>query len=364
MAKRSSSKWSTAHDRRNRNPKLRKSSEQGKHGFQKDRALRGRGSRFERGRVPQSARPLLAGWRATTLVLSLGAAVSDALSVLALIGLHLQLTGWVGAVLYPVTLVLIARQLRGLEALVHEGSHYNLTRRKRLNDWLVNLAAAYPVFQDVKKFRESHLVHHELLGHEHDPCRIRFFELGWDELDRTSARRFLVAVVHKLWAYSASWWRLIGSNLPALAAGTIWHLIAFILPLALLVSVGVAGGAGPAELLLRGAWVWLAYVGVAFVLVLPPMRFIAEAAKHDYEEGTTTVTGTFSNIGPIHWLLHPHGDGFHLLHHLDPSIPHHRLKVVHRWLMENDPEYASGRTRHHVLEAPSVLGNTGREAAE
>jgi fatty acid desaturase len=367
MPKRFSSKWTATWGAKNRRPGLRGEASNShvlRHTPEitpeHNKEVQPPASRFKRGyRVLRSARHLLVAWRATSLWLSVGAAVADALSILAVIGLHLQLTGWVAAVLYPVALLFIARQLRSLEVLVHEGSHWNFTRHKHLNDRVVNVVAAYPVFQDVEKFRESHLVHHELLGHEHDPCRVRFFDLGWNELDRTSARRYLAAMVRKLWAYSASWWRLIGSNLPVLAAGVLWHLLAFVLPLALLISAGGAGGSGPAELLLRGAWVWLAYVGVAFVLVLPPMRFIAEAAKHDYEKGTTTKTGTFSNIGPLHWMLHPHGDGFHLLHHLDPSIPHHRLKAVHGWLMENDPAYASGRTRHHVLEEPPMVGEAG-----
>src|SRR5437868_2102997 len=51
--------------------------------------------------------------------------------------------------------VLGARQMRGLECLVHDGSHFNWTRKKDLNDRFCNLLAAWPMLSDVRSYRRT-----------------------------------------------------------------------------------------------------------------------------------------------------------------------------------------------------------------
>jgi fatty acid desaturase len=320
------------------------------------------GRRFLRGYdLPADARRLLPSWRETSLPASVGTALADWAMILLVAALHSTLAREVSAAAaaatLPLALVLVARALRGLEVLVHEGSHYNWTRAQRLNDALVNLLAAAPVLQRVEAFRKEHTAHHKGLGGQEDPCRARFYLLEWWRLDRRSLGGYIRGMRGNFWKYSASWWTLVGSNRGVVARGAAWHAVALVLPLGLWLAwgpAGLAGTAGALEIAGMALAAWAAYVAAAFVFVLPPMRFVAEAAKHDYEHGTTTKTGTFSNIGPIHWLLHPHGDGYHFLHHVNASIPHHRLAMAHRWLDGRDEEYASSRRRHHVLEESSL----------
>lgn len=309
--------------------------------------------RFLRGyTLSKEGKDRLPDWRRTRPVRSFATAAADVAAIqLAMVGHLLVLAGlpwWAGALTYVPVLLVIARYLRGLEVLVHEGSHYNWSRMRGRNDRVVNVAAAYPVFQSVEAFRVGHTIHHQQLGSAIDPCRQRYFALGWANLRRTGVVAYTRGMFGNLGRYSASWWKLIGSDRSVAVYAVLWHLVVMVLPLtALLVLWGgrsVAAAAGVAVA------AWLAYVGVSFTLVLPPLRYIAEAAKHDYVDGTTTITGTFSNIGPVHWLLHPHGDGYHFLHHVDANIPHHRLRGVHEWLTKNDPEYGANRFRVRVLE--------------
>jgi fatty acid desaturase len=95
-------------------------------------------------------------------------------------------------------------------------------------------------------------------------------------------------------------------------------------------------------------------VGVAFAAVLPALRFVAESGEHDYATGTTRKTGRFGGAPLLRWLLHPHGDGHHFLHHVDPSIPHHRLRAVHRWLSRNDAGYRVAGTERPSLPVLAV----------
>ena len=58
---------------------------------------------------------------------------------------------------------------QGLECLVHEASHYNWSRHRRLNDLAANVLAAIPVFSTVGRYRVGHFIHHRMKGAEDDP---------------------------------------------------------------------------------------------------------------------------------------------------------------------------------------------------
>jgi len=284
------------------------------------------------------------------------AATAD-LAIIALVAaLHLCVAslGPVWAVVtYPLACLVIVRQLRGLENLVHEGSHYNWTRRqsgtaaersasKRANDVFANLLAAFPVFSRVSAFREDHDHHHREIGTDGDPCFVRYvFDLDLASLDRTSTAAYTRGIVTRLLRYVSGWWTgPSGISGTSVLYGVTWHFVVVVVPLALAAGVSTA------------LVVWTLYFGLPFFVMLPPFRFNAEAAKHDYKNNDGTVlTSTFSNVGPIHVLLHPHGDAYHLLHHLHPAIPHHRLREADRWLMENDPTYAASLRRYSILDA-------------
>lgn len=309
--------------------------------------------RFLRGyELPAFGRELMPKWRRTDLARSICVALGDTAALLALVTAHLLISTRaptvIAVVLYIPVIVLMARAFRGLEVLVHEGSHYNWTRKRATNDRIVNLLAAYPVFQTVEEFRIAHAVHHKQLGATEDPCRKRFFQLKWDKLSRESAAAYLRGMVNGLGRYAGSWLKLTGSTPQVILWGLLWHLVVLVLPIAGLLMLMT--DVGTAQAVVRAVFVWAIYVAPAFLIVLTVLRYIAESAKHDYVNGTTTKTGTYSNIGPVHWVLHPHGDGYHFLHHVDANVPHHRLRTVHRILSERDPEYATSRVRVRVLE--------------
>jgi fatty acid desaturase len=292
-------------------------------------------------RLSSEAKAVLRGHQATSLLRSIATALSDHGTLLLIIGtatlLQLFAAPGVWLLLTPPLWLLAARFQRGLEVLVHEGSHYNfhrssLGRTDETNDRATNFLAAYPVFSDVKTFREAHLPHHNLFGTEHDPCFHRFTRFDWQHLARTTPLLFIRQMASQMRPYMWGWWSLVGTNWKVFLRGCLWHLLILVLPLC--AFLGIRG-------LLLWVWYWL----IPFVVVLPWLRFVAEAGKHRYEDTHNVFDATISNIGPVHrWYFHPHGDGYHLLHHLDPTIPHHQLRKVHQLLLGVDPEYA---TRHH-----------------
>lgn len=70
---------------------------------------------------------------------------------------------------YLVAWILLGTRLHGLALLGHEGIHYNLSRRKGLNDALANLFTALPLTMTVNWFRKFHLTHHQHVLGADDP---------------------------------------------------------------------------------------------------------------------------------------------------------------------------------------------------
>jgi fatty acid desaturase len=77
--------------------------------------------------------------------------------------------------IYPHPLVVIAallilggRQL-ALAVAMHEAAHNSLFQSRRLNDWCGQWLSAYPVWQDMLRYRKHHLSHHRYTGTEQDP---------------------------------------------------------------------------------------------------------------------------------------------------------------------------------------------------
>lgn len=262
-----------------------------------------------------------------------------AMVVIAVLGCWIWMTlpSYASMPLIAIGMILVTRFQRGLECMVHEGSHYNFVRGKGkpgkvLNDAITNLLSAFPTFVTVGSFRASHWLHHEHFGDEDDPDLIRYNRLRIECMDRANRGDFIAGMIARLLPYVAGWWMALGFSPLTIAAGLAWHGLVWILPLGIIFGVGAALA------------IWSVFWFIPFVFVLPWTRFLAESGKHQYLKNGTVFTATVSNIGPIHtWFLHPHGDGFHLLHHLFPCIPHHQMANAHTLLVAYDDDY---RARH------------------
>lgn len=245
------------------------------------------------------------------------------------------------ALLSPVLLTIAGRSMRGLECLVHEASHCNLSRARRLNDMLADLLCAWPVLSEVAKYRQSHLVHHRSLGHETDPDRVRYERLNLQTLDRSTTPALVFGVLIRLLPYIPSWWWAIGVSGTTVVRFGLWHLLLFGVPMALVLGPGHA------------VVFWCITWAIPLFLVLPIIRFIAEAAEHEYVERNAAhviVKATWNNIGWVHkWIFHPHHDGYHAVHHLYPFIPHHALRIAHEHLMRKDSNYSGFTLIRHTL---------------
>ncbi|MBV9450179.1 MAG: fatty acid desaturase [Streptosporangiaceae bacterium] len=255
---------------------------------------------------------------------------------------------WLTGCLAALAAFWVGRQLRALENLVHEASHFNWSRQRRaINDVLAVVLAVIPTGAWLSGYRQSHFLHHGRFGSAADPDRRRYSELALEDLSRTQFLGFTVGLSRRFWQYQRGWLGTLGDAPWLTVIPTAWATIWIVLPVWVTQGFRAAGVA---------AAIWLA----AYLLALPIIRFIAESSEHIYRGSTTVFDATVSNLGLVHRLiLHPHGDGYHTVHHMWPGVPHHRIARLHRFLMVNDCWYATRlQLRTRVLQTPLRAGST------
>lgn len=313
-------------------------------------AAKGTGERaYKRGYSPPAhLRDVIASAHQRRLWLTAFTALADNTVALALaIGGALTVRTLVvpiAMIVLPVAVIAIGRQLRALECLVHEASHFNWSRHYRcMNDVLGFLLAGLPTGVLVREYRTSHLLHHGRFGTADDPDRARYQELCWEALRRDSWASFWSGVIPRLYCYQLGWLRALRTNPFSLGMLVAWLGMVAILPF-IAFTGDVTGG-------VLTALVWLLGYGLA----LPVIRFIGESSEHIYSDSETVFDATISNLGLLQrFLIHPHNDGYHTVHHMWPGVPHHALRRLHKVLTVEDPEcYAQKlRYRTRVLQYP------------
>ncbi len=294
-------------------------------------------------KLPAAARPILTAaaktdLRRSTLTtladlgLFIGAGVAAAAA-------HVVLPAPLAWAVSVVAIVVMGRCGRALECMVHEASHRNWQRQGRWNDLLANVLAGFPTASQVGEYRRSHMVHHARLGSADDPDIIRYEQFDLEAMTGLRGGELVKGVVRRLPAYNWSWYTAIGTSRTTLLLSGAWYAV---------VAGLIAVVAGPQVALVT----WLHFLA-GLGLVLPVIRMLGEAGEHRFIAGDTAFNATISNLGWAHrWIIHPHGDGHHTLHHLWSSVPHHQIAQMHLTLAEIDAANfsASIQWRKKVLE--------------
>ena len=242
---------------------------------------------------------------------------------------------------YLLALLAIGSRQKALENLMHEGTHFNLTRNRRLNDWVAVYLAGLWISPSwgPEGERPGHVGdHHGNFGDkERDGEFFGYQKRGLGELPAAQ-------VLRSLWILTRTFLRLtywrFDSNRRSLSR-----------PTRLLLCLGIAALLWALGLLVPLLLYWIA----PYCLVYLPMRYISEVSEHMALGYGTEFDTTRNKLG---WfqehVMQPHGDGYHLVHHMYPRIPHYNLARAHRLLLR-DPVYQRG---HHCYGL--VIPSKGR----
>lgn len=237
-------------------------------------------------------------------------------------------------ILLPILLIFISRQLRSLENIVHFGSHYNLSKNKKLNDFLINIFCAFPVMQTVSSYRTFHLRHHSRYGSDIDPCKIRFEK--FIQQDKKNSLMYIKFIIRNLPSYFIEYYKELGSKVQNISIYFFYHLTFFIF-FCIIFSLDFA-------------FFSCLLINISMFIILPVIRSIAEYDEHNYKKSNNLFETTFNNLSLTDFLVfHPAGDGYHIIHHLFPAIPWWKQRKAHFYLLENDKSYfqACNRTKFH-----------------
>lgn len=236
-----------------------------------------------------------------------------------------------------VGLLFVTRQMRGLENIVHFGSHNNFVRNRSANDHLTNIMAAWPMLQDVRQYRQFHACHHGEFGSHDDPCKQRFEQIGAIGIEINSNMQLIRAILLWMPQYVREFYREVKSSNQQLLIFSLWHVTVL-----LVCAISIS----PLFAVYTAAFWTVAMFGL-----LPFLRSIAEFSEHDYERGATVRETTFNNLGLLdHLLLHPAGDAWHALHHLHPNVPWWKQGAAHRFLMKHDAAYRMAEHRDDLFQ--------------
>ncbi|MFJ8040271.1 fatty acid desaturase [Kitasatospora sp. NPDC096147] len=254
----------------------------------------------------------------------------------------LEISWW----LYPLALVQIGSTHRAMANLLHESSHKVLARNAFLNLVLGTVFSGYLIFHLYSPYRTTHIgFHHRYLGDpEKDPDYEFHRELGLYD-HRVSDRRFFLEnilsavlglrtltyvkyiVRDRLFYKGAETNLSMPVSLPVerVALAIQWLLIA---------GVSIATGTWHLVLLF-----WLVPLFTTAIAV----GWLSELAEHypmpESERSPILMTRNRHGWAVENYLLGRHHDNYHLVHHLNMSIPFWNMKKAHAILLE-DATYA------------------------
>lgn len=272
-------------------------------------------------------------------------------STWAVIAAGFALIGWglnqVWYIAVPVVLLGVAvlggRQL-ALAILTHEATHKALFKTRWLNDWPTDWLCARPIGLHLEKYRQHHFIHHTKTGTPEDsdislvaglpttrPSLVRKFLrdltgqtglkylFGFFLMNAGLMKWTVASDVEWLPREGRRWWHFAGAFLKNAAPTLLTNLV----------IAGVLMALGHGELYLA----WLAAYLIPYPLFLR-IRALAEhaATKQStdmFENTRTTRAGLIARS-----FVAPFRVNFHIEHHVMPSVPYHRLPLMHRMMRE------------------------------
>ena len=273
----------------------------------------------------QGARALLMSWLIIALCLAAAALQPHPLVIFAAV-------------------VLIGGQQLALAVSMHEAAHHLLFRSRWANDWAGRWIAAYPVIQDMHRYRRHHLAHHRFTGTGRDPdlSLASGFPISQGSFARKIARDLSGITGVKVLIGSAL---MLGGVLVYDVSGEGRKADRSGMTRGAKVRQFIEGFRGPviAQIALfailwicGAAWTYLIWAG-AWLTSLQLFLRIRSISEHAMTPDPYDALNNARTTRAQWWerlLYAPLNVNYHLEHHMLVSAPHWQLPRLHRLLRE------------------------------
>jgi fatty acid desaturase len=235
---------------------------------------------------------------------------------------------------WPIAAVIIATRQHALFVLMHEASHYHLLSNRFWNEVVSDLFCAFPIIQTTEGFRRDHITHHRFTNTSKDPYWVSSRGHHSWHFPKSPLRAIGVFLGDCVGLFSAHlmkgflpWtypFRVMGKGLPAVSRA---EHVRFFIYLAVLITL----------LVVTGGWLqWLVLWVYPSSTLMAAMFRLRGLGEHplDAESKQDELRETRDIVAP--WpesaLLAPLNAGYHLTHHIFPSIPFNNLPAMHKEL--------------------------------
>ncbi|MDA1260256.1 MAG: fatty acid desaturase family protein [Planctomycetota bacterium] len=254
--------------------------------------------------------------------------------------------------LYPFAIILIGSRQHALAILLHDASHYRLFKSRAWNDTVAEVCCGLPIGVSLKAFREIHLLHHwhvnevRDVGHQaHLDDKDFIFPMKRKRMRGIIARDLLLLHVRQSFrgrrGYSpfgaGRGWRswLLGRPRKDAHAFTTAERMRFLFTYGAVLTLALTL---PWGIVWRAILLWM----VAWCTVLTLCIRLRSAGEHLCVENQHELN-IARHVDARWWErlgILPHGIQHHVAHHMFPSVPYYRLKMLHEGLLQ-DPVYAA-----------------------
>lgn len=237
---------------------------------------------------------------------------------------------------YPLAFVIIGTRFHGLEAMMHEATHYRLHPSKKINEFIGELSV-WPMGLSLFLYRKvRHFMHHKNIGTLND-SHIPAYKKHSIRFDiPTSPRQLFINCLTVAIKFPSEVWvgqiYSTGRLLPKLSKKLGWLWIGFQLFTGLCIVTGsIIFG-------IQILWIYLLFFVAPLMWVAVFSRYVRLLTEHfgipakQQNLIAGSETRTVLVCWPIRVLFWPHNLNYHIEHHWYPSVPFYNLPLLHELL--------------------------------
>jgi fatty acid desaturase len=250
---------------------------------------------------------------------------------------------------YMAAILIIATRQHAFLALVHEGTHYRLSRNRAWNDFLSDFFCGFPVGMCTDVYRRRHLLHHQHTNTQDDPDWAGMHmdeDWHWPKDHIATAKLFaldLMGLAAPKILFLLFIWSPLQAAIQKHVSLTRAERIRFVSFLAITIT----------GLSLSHGWGWFFLLWfipmITFFGALVRLRSIAEhlvcPSENELNETRHVQATWFERL-----TLAPLNVNYHLAHHLFPSVPWYNLPRLQARMEQLEI------FRQHAKITPSYLG--------